>query len=259
MFLAKRQLPVILFVLGILLLGLPSAVAAKDLELSVGLKGGLNATAVERVPNGTIEYQGQEFQHDPPIAGGFGIGGAYGLKLEFRAIDIVGLETGFYRSHDRSSGETIYTNTPNNQSFSQEQTATSFRFPVLVKLTPPLEPVRPIVGLGIEYVNQQSSSFTYSPQPGGVRTNAIKKNYLLLQATVGVEIDVTEELRIPLELRGSLQPGWDASYDRRVETRNVTVQGSNNAVTGITYDYTGDYQAHFGFFTGISYRWDFGI
>lgn len=245
------------------LAGTASAEEPKQLQIGIGLKGGVTGTGATEVPeDATYEGpNGRTFQTDPQLFGAFGVGGALGPNLDIRYDRVVGLETGVYFTNDSTEG----TNDIEDQSgrkvaeITQSQSVTATHVPLMLKLSPPFDDVRPVLGLGVEWVIQSSGELSYEGE--NVAQNEIdelnRRNvtdpvaYTLFQATAGVEIDAGP-VRIPIELRVGYNLGWNDSFDRRVAVQNAGQSDER-------FDYDGKYLGHFGLYTGVLYRWDIDL
>lgn len=233
-----------------------------QLEIGIGIKGGMNGSWVTEVPEDSTytNSNGQRFVVDPDFYPMFGLGGDFGLAVDVRAWSIVGLETGVRLSFDNGRGwndkkirgsDTVITRVV------QEQSTQSVRIPLLLKLSASSGLIRPFFGLGAEFVVQRDSSLVYSEEkragqlgPGELdrlqaRNQIETNNYTTLGATLGLEINL-DVIRIPIELRGLYNVGYDESFDERVR-----VEESNGDTTFV---YDGGYQGHFGFSIGILYN-----
>jgi hypothetical protein len=239
-------------------------------SLRLGVKGGLNVQGAEEVPE-DVTYRANgttyDFQ-DTNIFGMFGVGGGGGAVAEIRFGEIVGLETGFYVSADNAKGNNEVTQAGSG---SQEGTArqfqktTAFHVPLLVKFALTKKDIRPVLGLGLEFVIQRDSSLTYEndqvavdprnddSRPPSERTEIKTSNYTMFMFTGGVEFDVGP-VTIPLELRVGYNLGWDNQFAQRVDVRDQDGMDNQNE----TFIYDGRYLGHAGIFTGVQYRWDFG-
>jgi hypothetical protein len=236
-------------------------------SLRLGVKGGLMVQGAEEVPE-TVDYRanGMTYNYeDTNIFGSVGVGGGGGAVAEIRFGQIVGLETGFYVTADNAKGENEVTEAGSGQQVgtaTQYQKTTAFHVPLLVKFSLTKKDIRPVFGLGLEFVIQQNSSLTYEndeavqdpsdpnrPLPSE-RNEIEPSNYTMFMFTGGVEFDVGP-VTIPVELRVGYNLGWDNTFTERVRVENP---GTNDE----TFFYDGKYLGHAGIFTGVQYRWDFG-
>jgi hypothetical protein len=249
-------------VFAALLVGLviPAQVAAFDLNLSAGVKGGLSGAAVRGVPEGDpYTLNGQEYSvaQGPDMYAMFGLGGGVGGFLEARVLDIVGLEFGVFQSWDNGDGWE-----DKNDSFgrligrvNQEQRTRAIHIPVMVKASVP-GLVRPTFGLGVEFVNQGASTYTYRSDTFNVssfnsRYSIVPSKYTLLAFSFALEIDLGE-IRIPIELRG----GYNTGFKKTLKDRAVA-SGTNPYLANFEYD--GKYEGHFALFTGVVYQYDLAL
>lgn len=236
---------------------------SNDLQLAVGAKGGPTGMGATEVPEDS-PYRGPLGDGDPEIYGMFGAGYALGLSVDARYNRTVGLETGFYYADDSVDGTNEIQDPGGNLigTITQTQSTNAFHIPLLVKASPPFDDVRPVFGLGFEFVLQQSSDLSYSApddDPGDIRqraeandqhNSAAPSNYTLFQFTAGLEIDAGP-VRIPIEMRAGYNLGWKDTVDERVDVQNPNGQGGDEQ-----FVYNGEYLGHFGLYAGVLYRWD---
>jgi hypothetical protein len=143
---------------------------------------------------------------------GFIFGG--GLFVELRALEALGLELAPYYSRDRTSGDLRFA----GQDVVVEVGQGAIHVPILLKGLLPWRPLAPFVVLGPELVVPTLPSADSSPK-GVVAAAATAESYWNLVAGVGAELRVPAgnlDLRIPLSLRMSYQPGFDDALDNRV-------------------------------------------
>ncbi|AWV91128.1 hypothetical protein DN745_18060 [Bradymonas sediminis] len=243
-----------------------SAAAQMPVDLLVGIKGGVAGTATSEVPKLSNRQQIQYAQptDDSGFYPGFGIGPGVGLSLEARILGVLGLESGVYYMGDNLTGwQDKSVNSIPRGRVTMEHQVSALHVPVLLKAVAPSAGLKPFLGLGLEFVFQQSSSLEYRTERENSNDPTIDQygplfsernrvstaSYMMLQLTTGVEIDLGV-VRVPVELRAGYNLGWDDSFDARVK---VESGGS----TGHTFTSNGENMAHFGIFTGVVYDYDF--
>ena len=247
----KRIAPFLVFAA---LLTAGSTAWAQDplsLKLGVGLKGGLSGSLASGVAEDEVwNVGGQDLIYDPNVFPMFGMGGGVGVTFEARIMDLVGLESGVYLSYDNGDGFQDVNDAFGNKivTVNQEQRTTAIHVPLLAKFVVPGAVVRPAFGLGAEFVFQQSSTFTQDPEVYTNPHTIEESTYVLGMLTAGLEFNVGV-VRIPLELRLGYNLGFGSKTSDRVRT-----EGNNPTTTPIIYD--GEYQGHFGLFTGIVYDYE---
>lgn len=262
----RRTIAMTTTISALMLMGMTSVAMGqtkpKKLELGIGVKGGMNGSWTTEVPEDSRFSKGNTtYTVDPEYYPLFGLGGDIGLSVDLRAFGIVAIETGVTYSFDNGAG---WNDKKDGQSgqiitrINQEQSTTSLRIPLLLKLSGTSGLVRPFIGLGAEFVFQQSSNIKYieekragqeDPESFAARQrrNQIEtSDYVGLGGTLGLEIDLGF-LRIPIEFRGLYNVNYDESFDSRVR---VEGDDPNNFV----FQYNGMYQGHFGFSIGILYN-----
>ena len=252
-------------VLALVALLSPSTAAADEgfpLQISAGLKGGVNGVAGYGFDNPsryTVDNTTYEF--NPEYYGHFGLGPAGGLALEIRAFDIVGLEFGFHYASQTARGYVDKNQASTGQRITRvtsEQETTAYNIPILLKFTAPTNFVRPAFGIGVELVRQSEASISYDEEPAAGQAgqaflndlnanNQVRPvNYTLLQFTLGAEI-LAGPVRIPIELRAGYALGYDQDIEARAEFNPA---GSPRLLVDTIY------MGHFGIFTGVIYEFD---
>lgn len=236
----------------------PAQADAFLLTFGGGLKGGLTGSAAQGAgKHDSIQAtNGGEYVLNPnglyPMVG---VGGAFGLVLEVRAMDFIGLETGFYYSRDNGSGWNDFLDGGGNKltRIHQEQATTAYHIPLLLKGSIPGPLLRPFLGVGVEFVRQSSSELTYSEDTNTTmatqlqaRNTIVTSNYTVLLATLGMDIKLGP-VRIPIELRA----GYNLGFDKKLSERATFEAGNPGKLT-----YNGKYQGHVGLFTGFLYDFD---
>lgn len=252
---------------GMFVLCLSTQAAAQDapprLDLSIGVKGGMNGSWTTEVPEDSrFQAGGNEYVVDPEYYPLFGLGGDFGLSMELRAWGLIGLETGVRFSFDNGKGWNDKKDASSGTILArvnQEQSTTSVRVPLYLKLSGTSGLVRPYIGLGFEFVNQTESAIDYSVEnrAGTVDPNDMERlkarnqiepsSYTGVGANLGIEIDLGF-LKIPIELRGLYNLNYDESFAGRIR-----VEGDDGSTA--KFYYNGAYQGHFGFTVGILYNY----
>lgn len=228
------------------------------LTFSGGLKGGVTGSAAQGAGK-TDRIQATNGSEYTLVPNGlypmFGAGGAFGLVLEARAMDFIGIETGFYYSRDNGSGWNDFLDGSGNKlaRISQEQATTAYHIPLLLKANIPGPLLRPFLGVGVEFVRQSSSELTYTEDVSSTmaaqlqaRNEIVTSNYTVLLATVGMDLKFGS-VRIPIEVRA----GYNLGFDKSLRERATYEAGNPGKLT-----YNGKYQGHVGLFTGFVYDFD---
>lgn len=234
------------------------------LDLSIGVKGGMNGSWATEVPEDSRFTAGnQEYVVDPEYYPLFGLGGDFGLALELRAFGLIGLETGVRFSFDNGKGWNDKKDANSGQILArvnQEQSSTSIRVPLFLKLSGTSGLVRPYMAVGFEFVNQSESSLKYSVEnrAGSVNQADFERlqarnliepsSYTGVGANLGIEINLGF-IKIPIELRGLYNLNYDESFNERIR-----VEGDNP--NDFKFIYNGGFQGHFGFTVGLLYNYE---
>lgn len=235
-----------------------------DLQINVGLKGGLMTSfATEAPDDAQVDYEGRQYVlPDTEIYGGFGLGPALGLTLEARAEQMYSFETGFYWSNHQAEGfsDKKVNGIKVGRIYSNQETV-AYHLPLLLKINMPTGTIKPFLGLGIEFIFQSDTDYVYTGENtdrGSVDGqvdflndvySAETTNYLTGLLTFGVEIDLGQ-FRIPVELRANYNFAYDEEYTARVN--DIVIQ--NNRLEQGVYD--GEFLGHAAFYTGFVYEYD---
>lgn len=263
----KINIGLVLSLLAVILLTASTAAAEESkpfpLQIAAGFKGGLNGVAGYGFENNAriTGDDGREYVFNrPEYYGHFGLSGAGGVSLEVRALNFVGLEFGFYYAQDNATGYVDKNDAATGRTLTRivsDQVTTAYHVPIMLKFNIPTETVRPFLGLGLGLVFQSNSELTYSeePQAGRLAAGELDRiqnqnqieptNYNLFIFSLGVEV-AAGPVRIPIELRGGYNLGYDRAADSRARFETATDQ--------IVYD--GQYMGHFGIFAGVLYEFD---
>ncbi|RAL20139.1 hypothetical protein DL240_18695 [Lujinxingia litoralis] len=256
------QMAMVAGVMGWMLASAPATAEAFDLEIAVGAKGGINMVAGQGIPDDsrmTSDQGNQVYFAKPEYYGHFGVGPKAGLSLELRALDFVGLETGFYYSVDQASGYVDKNDALSGRTVARihsDQVSRAYHLPVLLKFRVPTSRVSPVFGVGAEFIFQTESELEYREERRAgsmgsltdqlnARNQIAPSNYILLTLSAGMEIKAGP-VRIPVELRMGYNLGFDQAMSQRATYDESTGE--------ITYD--GIYQGHVGVFTGVLYEFD---
>ncbi len=236
----------------------PAQADAFLLTFSGGLKGGVTGSGAQGAgkTDSIQDPNGNSYILSPNgLYPSFGAGGAFGMVLEARAMDIIGLETGFYYSRDNGGGWNDITDGGGNKitRISQQQATTAYHIPLMLKANVPGPLMRPFMGVGIEFVRQSTSTLTYTEDGNSslatqlqARNKIETSNYSVLLATVGMELKFGKIL-IPIEIRA----GYNLGFDKSLSKRATYEAGNPGQLT-----YNGEYQGHIGLYTGFLYAFD---
>jgi hypothetical protein len=243
-------------------MGTPAHADELDVDGAFGLKGGVLTTGAPEVPeNGTYQANGMTREAgDSDLIGMFGAGGAFGPHVQLLFNRTFGVETGLQWTGDRAKGNNDLLDPESDEQIGtmyQTQRSPAVHIPLLLKLQPPFEGVRPVLGVGVEFVRQLNSQLTYESE-GQTRTKDVQRisrrneieasNYTLLQFTAGAEFDA-DPFVIPVELRLGYNLGWNNSFSDRVRVESPNADPPR-------FVYNGEYLGHLGLYVGVEYRWD---
>lgn len=138
-----------------------------------------------------------------------------GLMLDARFINLLGIELDVFRTSDKGSGDI----TQNGVKFHLTIGQSAWHLPVLAKVVIPSTLISPEFLIGPEFVFPGKASLTIDP--GTTPTTATASNYTMITFGAGLEIKLplpALDLRIPIQLRGSVNPGVSNKLVDRVTT-----------------------------------------
>jgi hypothetical protein len=219
------------FALALTIVALPREALAGDIVgFGVGALGGVGVVGLGK-PSDTTVTVGNVTGQDNTYPGFFGATAGAGVALDARLLGVVGVELDlFYAFSERAKGDLTVGPTTYNVSIGQP----ALHVPVLLKGVLPVGLFRPFVGFGPEFVLPGTSSAEVTPSAGLPTTiGARAESYTLLTAALGAEIKLpipALDLRIPIALRASLNPG---TSDKLSERRDVDLSGA--AVRSVVY------------------------
>ena len=189
------------------------ATAAADLgdELDLGLQvyGMVTGSFLSELDDQQKVRDGNRLTLYPGFGG---VGGGGGLNFEAMWRGIVGVQVGFAYSVDSVSGDLVQ----GAREVTANITQSAIHIPFVLKVAAPIEVVRPFGFVGGEYVVPGEPEVS---QSGGTVAGVAAKAdpYLALAFGAGMEfmLPIPEvDLRIPLTLRGRLQPRGGRQHRR---------------------------------------------
>jgi hypothetical protein len=154
-----------------------------------------------------------------PGFGGLTMGG--GIMGDLRFLDgLLGLELDVIRSTDKGKGTVTFTGLGGSADVKLTLGQPAWHVPILAKLTIPSPLVAPAFFLGPELVFPGAATTSIdSPVPVATPINATADSYVMITGGLGMEIKLplpVLDLRIPIGLRGSYNPGVSSKFADRV-------------------------------------------
>jgi len=193
-------------------------------SVGVGVNGQVGANFIDEPGNQNVGNG----EPTPDYPGFAGLQWGVGPALDVRFLGYVGFEMDVHFTQDRGSADISITNFTTNQTneFSFEIGHSAVHIPLLLKGALPGELVTPVVFLGPEFVlpNDGELEITDGTNNSGANFSAFSENYTFLTFGFGMEINLpipAVDIRIPIQLRGSYNPGVS---DERTERSNVTTR-----------------------------------
>ncbi len=232
MFTARRLVPAAACVAAVLF---PvTAHAFENVEIGVGVVGQAGANFLDKPGDQTLDVNGQALAVDPEYPGFAGFSGGMGGMIDVRFMKYVGLEFDVIHQWDFGSAELKITDltSGNSTKFDVEIGNTALHMPLLLKGVLPGEVVQPMLFVGPEFVVPIGDATAETQNVAGsvpisTTYRAASGNYVNVMFGLGMEFVLPIEsdvvsVRIPLTLRGSINPGVS---DKRVERANYTLSG----------------------------------
>lgn len=205
----------------------PAPAPAEQLGLEVGFSafGFVNGSFIDEPAENDkiVEVDGQLVKLPYSGFGGVGYGGGLGFMLGWQGI--VALETQIIRSFDGGAGNIVY----DGVRYEFEMGQTTWHVPLFLRLSPPVNPVRPFVFGGPEWIFVPEGEATFDFSGGNVRDDwdATAGDYRVWSFGVGMDVIIPagqHEVRIPIALKGSYNTELGTSAEDRTELDGCTVQ-----------------------------------
>lgn len=173
-----------------------------------------------------------------------GVGAGFGFGADVRYRSFVGLEVNLVRSTDRGKGDI--------GSATVEIGETAWHVPLFIKAMLPTPVMEPSVFVGPEFVFPGDAEATVTPsQPKGTtQLSASAERYTMLTFGFGFEfkLPLPIDLRIPLTLRGSINPSTADTLDERA-THEIS------GTTVMSVDYVSEWQYRVAATLGVMARY----
>lgn len=188
------------------------------MDIGLGLMGIVGGNFQNKPEKSASDLPGLE----NPGFGGLTAGG--GLMVDGRILDgLLGLEVDVLRTSDKGTG----TITENGFSLKVTVGQGAWHVPVLAKLTIPSAVVAPMFFLGPEFVFPSKGQVATDPAlPPGFDIKESADNYVVVTGGGGVEIKLPLpilDLRIPIGLRFSYNPGLSSTFSDRTHVVGTTL------------------------------------
>jgi hypothetical protein len=187
---------------------------AGDFSFGAGLFGIVGGNFQEKPSRSGLE---------PDVNPGFGgVPGGGGLMLDGRFFKLIGLEVDVIRSSDHGTGDVTFNGFTTHVTIGQA----AWHIPILAKVTFDMPLVAPLVFIGPEIVAPSKSSVSTDPSLAAAGFAQTVDTYVMLTFGGGVEFKLplpVIDLRIPLTIRGSWNPGVSDKWaDRTTSLAPVT-------------------------------------
>ncbi len=224
--------------------------AFEHVEVGVGILGQAGANFLDKPDDQTIMVNGKSVDLSPEYPGFAGFTGGVGGMLDVRIMKYIGIEFDVMHQWDYGTAELKLTNNSTNQTtrYNIEIGNTALHMPLLLKGVLPGEVAQPMLFVGPEFVVPVGEPRAeIVKQTGnvsvGTQYSAVKDSYINVMFGLGMEFVLPIEsddisIRIPLTLRGSVNPGVSG---KRTDRANYTVSG--NKITNVEYHTEWKFQA----------------
>ena len=182
-----------------------SAESKLGLSFYAGAAGFVNGSFLLNSKNDFYEGANTAGSIPSPTWGGVGGGGGahLGIRWQFVSVDF-----GYEYSSDQADGKI------DGNTYTIEQTTT--HLPLTLRLEVPTETVRPSFFGGLNWVSIDKSSVVNPPnQPFNV--DSIYEDYTAWRFGIGIEIMVTDQLRIPIRFSANYAPSDRDNLDDVLE------------------------------------------
>ncbi len=162
-----------------------------------------------------------------PGFGGTSFG--YGLTLDVRVIEFLGLEIDYIKRTSRGKGDIDITNNGVTYPFEVEIQHEATQIPVLLKGVMPVPLFAPYVLVGKEFIRASGATATYSSKDGRGQLPPVGgyvDNYSYWTFGIGAEVKLPIpgwDVRIPFSARGSFNPSISDHLEDRVRIANNTI------------------------------------
>lgn len=232
----RSALPLVL-VLVVALPATPLVARADVVEVGVGAIGGAGIIGLGK-PSNTTSSAGGVTTQDATYPGFFGSAVGAGASVDVRFFGFVGFEADLLATFtEKASGDLTVSGTKYELFVGQP----AVHLPLLAKGILPLGAFRPFAAVGPEIVLPGTSSAEVTPLGLGTAIASHADRYAYVTVALGVEISLpipTIDLRVPIALRGSFNPGTSDAIDDR---RDVSL-GPSGTVSRVTYRTEWQYQ-----------------
>lgn len=222
----------------------PSTAQAFDIvKIGFGFMGQVGGNFLDKPDDQTIQGQ----MATPEYPGFAGLMSGMGGFIDIRFIDYVGVELDVFSSSHKGSADFTVTNTGTGVSTAHdvEIRNSALHIPLLLKGALPGEIVTPTMFVGPEFVLPGDSEISVTPAMagGGANFGVVPdiESYTLVTFGFGMEFNLpipTDilQVRIPLTLRGSVDPGSPNTREERSSIYDIKTD-ANGRVTAYTEDY----------------------
>jgi len=225
-------------------LALPSTALAFDTIVGIGVGGAFQGGGnfFDKPGDQTLDVGGQRQSVDPEYPGFAGMTLGGGGFLDLRFIDYLGVEVGFIYTSDKGSAELkVSPQNGKETKYNVNIAHNAMHIPLLFKGVIPGAVAQPFLFVGPEFVipvNEGKASLEVSEQGDAVINSELYKvnpsSYTYVTFGLGIEFKLPipkVDIRIPLSLRGSINPGVSSKREERADY----VIGGNGELTSVTY------------------------
>ena len=204
------------------------------MTFGVGLIGQAGATILDKTDDQTV--QGNTFVQNAEYPGFVGVSTGVGPMFELRFFGYVGIEIDILVHSDSGSAELTHTDGNTQAKFDIEISQSTVHVPILFKGALPGEWVTPVVFLGPEIVSEGEAKCEgdCTNNVGNTDYGVIPAGYTAFVFGLGLEINLPipkADIRIPLSLRGNVNPSVGSTREERAEHTIGSLMGAPNIDT----------------------------
>ncbi len=222
---ASAALPWAGLIAATALLAPAKAQGFENVEVGVGIVVQVGATFLDSPSDQTVS---EGVVPRPEYPGFAGPTAGAGAMIDLRFFDYVGVELDILRQSEHGTASMTVRDMANETetSFDIEIGHTAWHLPLLLKASLPLLHVRPNLVLGPEFVFPSDAEYEEGTNTSAATFGAVSDSYTLFTIGFGFEIEIPaaaplESVRIPLSLRGSVNPGVSDKRSERSENLRV--------------------------------------
>jgi len=228
------------------------------MTFGVGIQGQVGVAILDKPDNQNIG--GVSYTQNSDYPGFVGVAAAVGPVFDFRFFGYGGIEVAFLFGSASGSAELEHTDNstspPTETKYNIEIGQSETHIPLLFKGAIPSQWATPFIFIGPEFVLASDGACTGECEnnPGLTDYDAEAESYTALAFGLGIEINLPipkADIRLPVSLRGNVNPSVSSERDDRATHQTGTVGGVPN-LSRETFNTAWKFGAHGSF--GLSWH-----